>query len=356
MFTQGFGEVLTDVMTVNPALSGLPGASSILDASNYTFQAVTFGKDAAGFNGFHAHQISSITETVSSTQGASSYDRGRLGVFNLGGSQSGGASSYYFSSTYYQYSSTYNSVPNYPSVADTRLERGSTKSSNLSDHQHASALPDLGHYPNAAIDPLFSSVWNKVGGFAPSTTFQYIFYNGSTSAASASLTGNFNKNAVMDKNGYLTINDHPASAVAGIGTGSRHGAVLVSGTDPTNAIASGSLQISLIVSGGDAASLAAFGGVKHIGVYCLDLKELLASGLLPPYDWNALNNIRKYKLVSKSTFLENALYHRDYAAGGGLVAASGFKILTENAHPQLPSVQAFAGGGGPRLSLLFNFK
>ena len=46
MYLQGFGEILADVMTVNPALSELPSASSILDASNYTFQAITFGKDA----------------------------------------------------------------------------------------------------------------------------------------------------------------------------------------------------------------------------------------------------------------------------------------------------------------------
>ena len=70
MITQGFGEILTDVMTVNPALESLPTASSILDASNYTFQAVTFGKEAAGFNGFHAHAIVSSVQTASSTLGA----------------------------------------------------------------------------------------------------------------------------------------------------------------------------------------------------------------------------------------------------------------------------------------------
>ena len=293
MFTQGFGEILTDVMTVNPAIGSLPTASSILDASNYTFQAVTLGKDAAGFNGFHAHRVLSSVETVSSTLGASSYDEGRLGIVNYGGSLAGGASSYYFSSTYYNYSGTYDSMPNYPAITDTRLERGSTKSSNLSDHQHASALPDLGHYPNAAIDPLFSSVWNKVGGFAPSTTYEYVFYNGNASSFSENLVGNFNKNAVMDKNGYLTLNPNAASAASFLGKASREGAVLVSGTSDNNSIAKAALQLSLIVSGGDAGSLAAFGGVEHLGVYCLDMKDMLTSGLLPPYDWNALNNIRK---------------------------------------------------------------
>ena len=42
MFTQGFGEVLTDLLTTNPALADLPSASAILDTSNYTFNAITF--------------------------------------------------------------------------------------------------------------------------------------------------------------------------------------------------------------------------------------------------------------------------------------------------------------------------
>ena len=57
MFLQGFGEVLTNILTVNPELIELPGASAILDTSNYTFNAVTYGKDAQGFN-FHAHSVS----------------------------------------------------------------------------------------------------------------------------------------------------------------------------------------------------------------------------------------------------------------------------------------------------------
>ena len=57
MITQGFGETLTDALTANPALADLPSVSAILDTSNYTFQAVTFGKDAQGFQGFHAHLV-----------------------------------------------------------------------------------------------------------------------------------------------------------------------------------------------------------------------------------------------------------------------------------------------------------
>jgi hypothetical protein len=66
MYTEGFGEILTTILTTNPELSSVPSASAILDTSNYTFQAVTFGKDAEGFS-HHAHTVhttSAITESV----------------------------------------------------------------------------------------------------------------------------------------------------------------------------------------------------------------------------------------------------------------------------------------------------
>ena len=355
MFTQGFGETITDALTVNPALVYLPAASAILDASNYTFQAVTFGKDAQGFNGFHSHSISSAAETLSSTTGANSYDQGYLGVFNRNASASHFSqvvSSYVEQRTYEVFSATYVSWPNDPSIADTRLERGSTRSSNLSDHQYASALPDLGHYPNAAIDPLFSSVWNKVGGFAPSSSSDYIFYNVSPSGEfqnfSGSITSFFNTSALMDKDGYLTVNSSAIVSESDVKAALSGGAVLVS-AEPGHP-ASAELMMSVVVSGGDAATLAAFGGVKHVGVYCLDMKQMLNSGLLPPYDWNALNNTRKYKLVNKFTFLDSPFYHRD--TDSSPLDFSGYKVLSEDG---ITGVPAFTNGG-PTINLIFSFK
>ena len=115
MFVQGFGEVLTDALTVNPALADLP--------ANFTFQAVSFGKDAGGFT-HHAHAISSIQYVNgNSASGASSYDTGLLTIINYASDAASGASSYIPSGTYLKFLSTYDSVPNYPSVGDTRLER-----------------------------------------------------------------------------------------------------------------------------------------------------------------------------------------------------------------------------------------
>lgn len=316
MFVQGFGEVLTDVMTVNPALADLPSTSAILDTSNYTFQAVTFGKDANGFIR-HSHAVSSIQYVNGeSASGASSYDEGILTIINYGSDATSGASSYVLTGTYDQFSSVYNSVPNDPSPLDTRLERGSTLSTNLSDYQYASALPDLGHYANPILDSQLSSIWNKVGGFAPSDGGEYHFYDKDKEISfTGTLSGQFNTEGLMDKNGYLTVS--PLSVSDSVDY--DRGAFVASSANFSPSI--GSIIVKTRAKTGDALSLVSFGSVKHIGIYCLDLKDMLASGLMPPYSWDALNNNRKYKLAAKSTILDNPLFHRD------LGTVSGFKSV-----------------------------
>ena len=322
MFVQGFGEVLTDALTVNPALADLPAASSILDTSNFTFQAVAFGKDTGGFVQ-HSHAISSIQYVNGiSASGASSYDTGLLTIINYASDAASGASSYIPSGTYLKFLSTYDSVPNYPSVGDTRLERGSTLNANLSGYQYASALPDLGHYANPALDSQLSAVWNKVGGFAPSGaggTYGYAFYNKDLSNIYVgNVISYFNSHRVMDKNGYLNISPSSVSQNPTSYADYTSGSFIVSSTIDSRTPSEGRMILKSSVYQGDAVSMAAFGGIKHVGVYCLDLKEMLNSSLIPPYGWDALNNIRKYKLVAKVTILDDAFYNRDGNGEAGI--------------------------------------
>ena len=57
LLVNGAGELLADIMTVSPSLSGIAdhATSSILDASNYTIQAISFGKDASAYQN-NAHK------------------------------------------------------------------------------------------------------------------------------------------------------------------------------------------------------------------------------------------------------------------------------------------------------------
>ena len=338
MITQGFGETLTDALTANPALADLPSASAILDTSNYTFQAVTFGKDAQGFQGFHAHRATTRAYVDENPLlGVSSYDSGRVFIDNYfqGKGLLISLSSYVTSSLYTFYSATYNSVPNDPSPLDTRLERGSTKNSTISDYYNYSAIPDLGHYLNPIIDPAVSSAYSKIGSYAPASGLgpsSYYFFT--VPPFYGNLSGYFNRNELLDSHGYLTVS--PSSVEDAVDF--SKGAVMTS----SFLVSSGKVALDTVVSGGDAAILAAFGGIKHVGVYCLDLKEMLASGLLPPYGWATLNNTRKYRLVAKVTSLFDFLFHRDWSGNSGFEQGLNLGSLSTN--------------GGPRVSIIFDFK
>jgi hypothetical protein len=291
MFTQGFGEVLADILTINPILSGIPSASAILDTSNFTFNAITYGKDANGFK-FHAHTVSTVVVGIETI-----YNDGYL-TFTRYNSIS--PSSYHSSATHSYFSSTYSSVPNYPSVYDTRLERAST----ITNVENTS---DVGHYLNAAIDGPVSAAWNVIGAFPPSGNVgKYrLMKSDGTMVFSGNLSGVYNTFGIVDKLGYVKIAESPASAVSQVmSSGPFISAPSSFATDPV-------LDILICPQLGDAASLAAFGGVNHIGLYCLDLKQMLANGLRPPFAWNHLNNNRKYKLVAKATFWRDLLHHDD---------------------------------------------
>ena len=356
MFTQGFGEVLTDLMTTNPAIVDLPSASAILDTSNYTFNAITYGKDAQGYN-FHGH-------TLSSTQYVSADTSLAVSGFNGDYTATGGIlivknynpfnqskNSYYFSSTYLEFSSTYNSVPEYPAPHNARLEIASTSTINASSYQYASALPDLGHYPNVAVDENLSAIWNVIGAFPPSGNsgaklylFSGALQDGFTDGfiASANLSGVYNEFGLVDSSGFVKINDDIQPGTSGFDSGLSsvtrvQGGALSGGpcifSAAASSVSAGDVLLAVVPQLGDAAALAAFGGISHIGVWCLDLKEMLASGLMPPYSWDNLNNNRKYKLVSKVTFWDNLLRHEDQGSNGGLINGLNDALALSNRGP-----------------------
>ena len=375
MFTRGFGEVITDILTVNPALAELPSASSILDASNYTFQAVTFGKDADGFN-YHAHTIyftSAIDGDINSGVSSYNYDSSEneaVILVNWASDLPSGASSYIHSGIYTYFSSTYSSLPVYPDVYDTRLDRGNTIPIGLSSYSNISSISNIGHYLNPAIDPTLSSVWNVLGGFPPHRTVDlpklYYFQkdnepsdNTMTGALDVvELSSTINKNGLMDKDGYLIacLNTLSENHTIGSQAAALSGSFLFSGANFTPS--SGGFKLATVLQKGDAACMVAFGGIRHIGVYCLDLQSMLESGLTPPYSWNALNNNRKYKLVAKTTLWDNLMYNVDSTVniGGTDYDQSGLlNQLARNEIVGLPGTPPVSNGG-PTINLNFDFK
>ncbi len=357
MFTNGFGEVLATAMTVNPALANIPETASILDTSNYTFQAVAFGADEQSYTS-HAHLIS-LNASIHSyvlldpyvppfISAVSGYQLGFMRMLNVASNPLGESlslSSYVVSAVHKYTSATYNSLPSPPKVTDTRLEPGSTLARNVLTTlpvtiQNPAALPDVGHHPNSILHPDLSSVWNVIGAYPPAdgvNNFDFVsvedappeanilvnfaMYNGPAEADALVVVGSassyFNANGLLDVDGYLTI--APSGAISDSVSPKPYvdGALILSSTSLFNP-AQGGLAVDMNIVTGDLVGLAAFGGVNHVGLYCLDMEDMLASGLLPPYAWDALNNIRKYKLVNKVTSTVNLLQHRDNESGSGL--------------------------------------
>jgi hypothetical protein len=303
MFVKGFGEHIIDILTVNPAIAEVESASAILDVSNYTFQAVTFGKDAQGFK-YHAH-------TIKSTE-SSTYNEGKLKVTVL---NTISPSSYHSSATHSEYNSTYNSVPNYPHYYDTRLERSSTIT-------NCSSTLDLGHYANPArsTNSSVSSLWNVEGGFPPSTTSEYVLLssNGSVITSGTLPAGYFNTHDIMDPSGFLKFIELNASAASSISSTTLDSTRWASGAYlVAPEVSSGQVRIHITVHGSDLASLAAFGGLNHFGFWCFDMRKMLDKSLTPPYGWDAINNVREYKLVAKKTYWKDLLHHSDYSTSAG---------------------------------------
>jgi len=321
MILNSFGEILAQVMSTNPALGSIPTASAILDVSNYTFQAITLGKDADGFK-YHAHIINSSS--------VSSYNDGFVRFVRYNSLQ---PSSYHVSATYVNFSSTYSSLPCYPSVYDSRLERNSTES-------NYSASPNYGHYGNPVIDSSLSSAWNVIGGYPPSgNTAKYAMYNVTGGLViSGNLSGVFNTYGVVDSSGFIRISAMNGSAAATAPWTSGAKVVAYSTISSTPIV-----DVYVCVQMGDAAALEAFGGIKHIGLYCFDVPAMLRAGLRPPFTWSAVNNPSIYKLVGKVTFLDDLLVHDD------ALGFSGYQ------YSLVSGTTTNAANKGPNYNLKLNF-
>jgi hypothetical protein len=198
---------------------------------------------------------------------------------------------------------------------------------------------DLGHYLNGASKASpYELIWNVVGTFPPSGYQGWDFFvlSGDVTGDdvrdatevfvfSGQLEGVFNADQVMDKDGYLTVSplsglDDNLSAIGSPTKGSAFsgGALVYSST--TYNVDNGTALLAVRIKDGDGVALALFGGLNHLGVWCLDIESMLADGLTPPYAWDHLDNLRRYKLVSKVSFWDNLMYHNDTGGTRGLSA------------------------------------
>lgn len=297
MFVDKAGEHLADIMTLNRGLSSIPSASAILDTSNYTFQAVTFGKDADGFR-YHAHKILSPSGD------------GIIKVTSYGNTSFSGYST---STTASALQVVYSIYPAAPKPTDTKIEHKSTLPN------YSSGVSEVGHCLNAIINQSLYPYAHLIGCFpaASGTTFKILDTQGNIIFTS-SVSSFYNNYQLLDSSGYLTFYNSisPASQVS-YKTGIEGGNILYASAGALRTVGSEfpvDVDVVLVIASGDAGALNLFGGVYHLGLWCLDIKEMLKQGYSPPFSFNPLNNIRKYKLFAKKTFNRDLISYTNNSA------------------------------------------
>lgn len=314
MILDGAGELIVDILTVSPSYSSIPSASAILDASNYTIHAVSFGKDAAGYHR-HAHSYS-LQELYPADY-----------IIRVLSYEPVSVSSY-------RSSAVGDLLPEYPSPWNTRLESSSTAILNIYTDPPIITpdvvLYDYGHNINSYLDPGASLVSAYVGCYPSKEGSKWHIYSAltdvregatDTPALTGVFTSYFNLCSALDLFGYINVTTSNAAYGNSLSIGNYSGVVI---TADTQFSALGYVGYNTLVSAGDLGCLSIFGGVYQMGLWYIDIKRLLSEGVRPPYSFSHLNNPRKYKLFAKKTFSRDLTYVEDSAIG----PISGYKYLS----------------------------
>jgi hypothetical protein len=314
MFVDKAGEHIADIMTMNRSLSSIGSASSILDTSNYTFQAISYGKDADGFR-YHAHTILSPSSN---------------GIIKVTSYASTSFSGYNPLSTASSLSYIYKLYPQSFSPLDSRLESKSTLPNyNLN-------VPDLGQYLNPSISPTLSAFAHLIGGFPSASGTKYQIFNSSGGLISSGTLASsiYNLSGMMDSSGFLnfaqyalplhqyaykTTDDDPVIGYNLFNLGVIRSAEVGFPAE---------VDLKWVLHAGECGALNLFGGVYQIGLWCLDIKEMLKEGNMPPYQFNPLNNVRKYKLFAKKTFNRDLITYSGNSAFNDLFGDGNFSNWT----------------------------
>jgi len=385
VIVDGAGELIADIMTYpTPSLSGVSlrggycslgesiydnettceaaggiwtqtATSSILDASNYTIQAISFGKASKNF-AKHAHTYPSSLSNSSTVIGFETTGP-KIAVlpYSRNHQQYYGASSYP--------GGTY--LPSYPDPLDRILEKDSIP---MVSYSLSSAFPKLGddwgqnlnmipyrdsitlsslipdniitgsgtNQPGDGLGPL-PGIWSPSGmddiSFISSLGSSAIWlgcypesssFGGSTSAymtsswggitgdsviaatsvaGSAVYTSQFNAASSMDIFGFVGKHYCVSGNIAPAGeTNSGSGLIISSLANSDGS----SLAYLVTIGSGDMGCANLYGGITTAGLWALDVcKSMQDAHHPPPFAFDPITNKRRYRLFSKKVFNQN---------------------------------------------------
>jgi hypothetical protein len=287
LIVDGAGELIALLMTISPDLAGIPSASAILDASNFVPHAVSFGKDVSAFfeNG-HSDSVYSVSGRAMR----------QVFVDSTADTDIGGEGSY-APNLYY---------PPAPTPVDRTLSLP------------ASSFDKFGQNSNLLV----------YGTQVCSYTQQQAIQHGCYPPASG-----MNIRLVSSIGAYIDassiLNRTPSSLFNLVSSMDYRGFVkYVSGaTDPASGLilssvstfsSTGEVIYQVSVGSGDAAMANVFGGCTLMGLWALDVEQLLENGRTPPYSFHPTTNVLEYKLFAKKGFAVNIFRCNDVGINYGI--------------------------------------
>ena len=331
MLVDGAGELLADIMTVSRSLSGVEdhATSSILDASNYRVNAISFGTGPEAFtkNG-HDYNIDGATVYVLSY------------ITNVKNGTTGNVTLMPVEDTTGKIPSD-PGLPEAPTPEKTLLQEGCDVPGDwtglaVGKLDFSAIFPANGqlqnfipsaivsgyieqNYPAIAGDGNVENLWPAAGSIlgcfpdgssAPHTTANRLVfyerpYGGPTSIKRVSLGGFFNEVSSMDSGGFVNM---VMSSVPNPGLDFSGGAsgLCLSAEAPANDYEGFPfVEYTVSLSKDDCIFANAYGGITDLGLWSIDMKKSLQAGNSPPFEFAVVNNPRKYKLFCRKGFSTN---------------------------------------------------
>tara|TARA_Y100000034_G_scaffold129718_1_gene186719 strand:+ start:795 stop:1886 length:1092 start_codon:yes stop_codon:yes gene_type:complete len=334
LIMDGAGELLVDMLTTTPSLSGVSttsvdsqgnthAVSALLDASNYTIQAISFGKGAGGYTQNAHFPGSSLFNQVSSTLFPMTDPSTAMIAVGTG------TSSY----------TPIVSLPKYPDPIDTKLETDNTATHigievNKSLGGSGSDF-DIGHNLNFMPSSISENLKGGSNDFVHRFRQLYGCYPEGSSVGgskwkivddsespivSGVYNSLFNEVSSMDSQGML---------MSVTGTDSTKGLITSSNSDFSS---TGEISFISTVGSGDLGMSNLFGGIYNIGLWGID-NALSIQGLdnseahPPPYITDIKDNPRRYKLFAKKSFTQNLCEISDTGSTAGALDYQDLTII-----------------------------
>jgi hypothetical protein len=359
MLVDGAGELLAEVMTVSPSLSGIEdhATSSILDSSNYTIQAISFGTGSGAFTSQRNAQFLSddkiqyLVKTIGETANGV-----KIGPMVIALQKAPLGESYLPEV----------GLPESPNPSSRVLEHNTSIPASFTgsgvtvdvssvfpgNGQHVNFLPSAigsgmmestefayftpddtaSTYPSSLVLTQTSlgafPVGSSTQGAMDSTTYRMMAAQASSPfpqvlETGADTFGYFNEVSSMDVSGFvnMVMSGSPGTTTGYAMSSGASGLCVSGGADSTN---SGTVEYSIRLSKGDMATVNLYGGIYHLGLWTIDMKQSLLNGNTPPFAFSVLNNPRKYRLFARKGLSKNLCFINDNPGG-----ATGFTNHTE---------------------------